>query len=82
MFDIDKALDEISEPVGDIRNLRKPTSKEKLIEQVANWIDTYVIAEMIIEHLEEQGEELTLERAKEVWLHTLENLGGGIGLGR
>jgi len=82
MFDIDKALEEISEPIGHVINLAKPTTKETLAIQVANWIDTYVIAEMIIAHLEEQGEELTFERAKMVWLNTLENLAGGIGLAR
>jgi len=54
--------------------------KQQVIEQVADWIDTHVIAEMIVDHLEEQGEDITLERAKKVWLDSLENLGGGIGL--
>ena len=56
--------------------------REKLTAHIAKWVDTRVIAEMIIEHLGEQGEQLTFERAKEVWLNTLENLGGGIGLAR
>jgi len=81
-FDIEKALEEISEPVGDIRNLSGPTSKEKLIEQVAAWIDTHVIAEMIIEHLGEQGEGLTFEAATASWCQTLEHLGAGTGLAR
>jgi len=55
-------------------------SREEVIEQIANWIDTHVIAEMIVDHLEEQDEAVTVERAKEVWYGTLEHLGGGIGL--
>lgn len=55
-------------------------SRQQVIEQVADWIDTHVIAEMIVDHLEEHGEDITVERAKEVWLNSLENLGGGIGL--
>jgi hypothetical protein len=54
--------------------------KEKVIDEIAEWIDTYVIAEMVVDHLEDQGEEPTVERCKEVWYGTLENLGGGVGL--
>ena len=54
--------------------------REKLITQIAEWIDTTVIAELIVANLEEEEEELTLERCKETWYGTLENLGGGIGL--
>jgi hypothetical protein len=54
--------------------------REKLIEEVANWIDPYVIAEMIVDHLEENAEDVTVERCKQVWYQTLENLGGGVGL--
>lgn len=49
--------------------------KQKLTDELANWIDRRVIAELIVQHLDEQGEELTLGRGKEVWLGTLENLG-------
>lgn len=54
--------------------------REKLIEELANWIDTHVIAEMILDHLKDSGEPLTLERAKEAWLNTLEYLGGNVGV--
>lgn len=54
--------------------------REVVITQIAEWIDTTVIAEMIAEHLDGVGEEVTVERCKEVWLDTLENLGGGVGL--
>jgi len=56
--------------------------KEKVIEEVAAWIDTRVIAEMVAEHLKDEGDEVTVESCKEAWLGTLENLGGGIGLAR
>lgn len=55
-------------------------SREEVIQEVANWIDTHVIAEMIVGHLEEQDEAITVERAKEVWCDTLEHLGASIGL--
>jgi hypothetical protein len=54
--------------------------KEKVIDEIAEWIDTYVIAEMIVDHLEENEEDVTVDRCKEVWLRTLENLGGGVGM--
>jgi len=54
--------------------------REKVIDEVANWIDTRVIAEMVAEHVEEIEEELTVQGCKDVWLGTLENLGGGVGL--
>ena len=53
---------------------------EQVIEEIADWIDTQVIAEMIVEHLEETGRPVTVEEAKQVWYGTLENLGGGVGL--
>lgn len=53
---------------------------EEVIEEIANWIDTQVIAEMIVEHLEETDRPVTVQEAKEVWYGTLENLGGGVGL--
>ena len=55
---------------------------EKVIDEVADWIDTRVIAEMVAEHLKDEGDEVTVESCKEAWLGTLENLGGGIGLAR
>jgi hypothetical protein len=54
--------------------------REKVIKEIAEWIDTQVIAEMIVDHLEDQEEEATVERCKGVWYQTLENLGGGVGL--
>ena len=56
--------------------------KEKVIDEVAAWIDTRVIAEMIAAHLSNEGEEVTVESCKETWLGTLENLGGGTGIAR
>lgn len=50
--------------------------REELIEKLADWVDTHVIAEMVLDHLKDTGEPLTLERAKEAWLQTLEYLGG------
>ena len=54
--------------------------KALVIDEVANWIDTQVIAEMIVEHLEDNGIEPTVEECKKVWYGTLQNLGGGVGL--
>jgi hypothetical protein len=42
-------------------------------EQLAEWIDTAVIADAISEELEEQGVKPTLENAKTIWLDVLEN---------
>jgi hypothetical protein len=42
-------------------------------EQLAEWIDTDVIADAISEELEEQGIKPTLENAKTIWLDVLEN---------
>jgi hypothetical protein len=42
-------------------------------EQLAEWIDTDVIASAIFEELEEQGIEPTLENAKKIWLDVLGN---------
>ncbi len=56
--------------------------KEKVIDEVAAWIDTRVIAEMVANHLEQEGDEVTVESCKDAWYGTLENLGGGIGLAR
>ncbi len=42
-------------------------------EQLAEWIDTDVIANAISEELEERGVKPTLENAKTIWLDVLEN---------
>ena len=55
---------------------------EKVVDEVAAWIDTRVIAEMVAEHLKDEGDEVTVESCKDAWYGTLENLGGGIGLAR
>ncbi len=41
---------------------------------LANWIDTDVIAEVIIEELINAGEKATFEKCKETWLGVLEEL--------
>ena len=42
-------------------------------EELAQWIDTTVIAEAILEELEDQGVQPTLENGKTVWLDVLEH---------
>ena len=54
--------------------------REQVIKEVGDWIDRQVIAEMIVDHLEETDRPVTVEEAHQVWLLTLENLGGGVGL--
>ena len=45
---------------------------DKVKEELAQWIDTSVIAEAIADELEEQGIEETFENGKRVWLGFLE----------
>ena len=51
-------------------------SKALLTKDLAKWIDTKVIAEVVIEkmneHAERPKEELTIEHAKAIWLNFLE----------
>jgi len=54
--------------------------REQVIKEIAAWIDTQVIAEMIVDHLEESERPVTVQEAKEVWYGTLQSLGGGVGL--
>jgi hypothetical protein len=44
----------------------------KLRHELASWIETEVIAEHILDELEEQGIQPTLENAKTIWLDVLE----------
>lgn len=48
--------------------------REQVERQLADWIDTQVIAEAICDHLEEQGREMTFENGKAIWLDALEHL--------
>jgi len=50
-------------------------TKDQVIDEVASWIDTAVLAEMMVNHLEEEGEETTVDRCKELWYTVLERLG-------
>lgn len=44
---------------------------DEVQKQLAAWIDADVIAESILEHLEEQGVEPTLEHGQQVWENVL-----------
>ena len=44
-----------------------------VIQELADWIDADVIAELIIDQMEDQGEKPTLKYAKNVWLDVLEH---------
>ena len=45
----------------------------KIKHDLAGWIEADVIAEHILEELEEQGIQPTLDNAKTIWLDVLEN---------
>jgi len=42
-------------------------------QELADWVDTDVIAEHILDELDEQGVPTTFESAKIVWLDVLQN---------
>ena len=44
----------------------------RIRHDLAGWIDADVIAENILEELEEQGVQSTLDNAKTIWLDVLE----------
>ena len=52
----------------------KPTvGQQAVIDELAKWIDTDVIASSIVEEMVDQGMEVTLANAQKVWLNILEN---------
>jgi len=52
----------------------KPTVEQQaVIDELAKWIDTDVIASSIVEEMVDQGMEVTLANAQKVWLNILEN---------
>ena len=46
--------------------------RNEVIQQLADWIETEVVAESIVEHLEEEELEASFENGKAVWLDVLE----------
>ena len=44
-----------------------------IIQELADWMDADVIAELIIDELKDQGAKPTLKYAKNVWLDVLEH---------
>lgn len=46
-------------------------SREETQKQVADWIDTAAIADVILDALEDDGFEVTAENAQKVWLDFL-----------
>jgi len=44
-----------------------------IIQELSDWIDTDVIAELIIDELEEQDAKPTLKYARNIWLDVLEH---------
>ncbi len=52
-------------------------AEKRLRERVAEWVDTYVIADLILSHIQNELERRpTFNLAKEVWLDELQHLGG------
>ena len=66
-------------PDGDAYDPCYASVEEAVIDEIANWIDTQVIAQMIVEHLGCEGEEVTVENCKQTWYRVLEHIGGNIG---
>ena len=52
--------------------------KHELIDQVAEWIDTQDIAELVVDHAFRLEEPPTLEACQAVWLSCLEQLGADL----
>ncbi len=46
---------------------------DKVLAELAEWIDSRVIAGVILEELEEQEAQPTFENGKTIWLDVLEN---------
>ncbi len=49
-----------------------PIDTDLIEQELADWIDTEVIAEHILEELEDNGIEPSVENAQKVWLDVLE----------
>ena len=56
--------------------------RQKMITRLAGWIDTGAIAELIVDHLADEGKSFrppldkpTLKLCQELWLNELEELG-------
>ena len=47
----------------------------QVIQQLASWIDTHVIALAISDYLDYHGQKVSFENGKAVWLEMLERLG-------
>ena len=54
-------------------SVRKGGFMSRIRHDLAGWIDADVIAEHILDELEEQGIQPTLDNAKTIWLDVLEN---------
>jgi len=53
--------------------VRKGGTMSRIKHELAGWIETDVIAEHILDELEEQDIQSTLDNAKTIWLDVLEN---------
>lgn len=47
---------------------------DTLENRLADYIDTAVLAQCVVEEMSEQGVEMSFENAKRIWLSVLENL--------
>ena len=48
--------------------------RQELIDALAEWIDPKVIATAIVDQMDEENIEHTLEKGKQIWLNHLEEL--------
>jgi len=56
-----------------LRDVTQEHIQTTIKHDLAAWIDTSVIAEYILDELEEQGVQPTLDNAKTIWLDVLAN---------
>jgi len=74
--------DQYGDPATGLDPDKARIAQGKLISQLQDdlvaWIDPNVIAENILDEMEDQHIGLTLDNAKNVWLDVLENLNTGL----
>jgi len=49
-------------------------TREQLIAALAMWIDTEVIAKAIVDQMDEENIEYTVDNGQQIWLNHLEEL--------
>jgi hypothetical protein len=77
--DLSTTISLLGDVVNTIEKQLAANMRKKVLSEVAQWLDTDTIAQMLVEHLEAVGKPATVGNCQELWLDAIECMASNIG---